>query len=104
MKRFKLQSGHVVTVDDQDAYMLRSKVWLAQTTPKGDIFITERGRRGGDYMLSHKLTDAPSGAYVRHLDGDPLNCQRANLRVVSREEFYRQLALEKRLLARLLHA
>lgn len=105
MKRFKLESGHIIKVDDQDAYLLRSQVWRVQTTSKGGQLVQARYRRWGvALMLSHLIMDAPDGSRVRHLDSDQLNFQRANLQVVTRDEFYRRLGIEHRLLATLLHA
>lgn len=105
MKRFKLQSGHIVKVDDCDAYIMRGKVWIGQTMPsKHTIVRSTDSSVGGARLLSHYLTDAPDGACVAHRNGDEMDFTRANLEVVARPEFYRRLGAAKKLTALVMHA
>lgn len=91
MKRFKLQSGHVIKIDDADAYLMRSYVWNC----KGHSVRRHCGsgtQLHGQYvLLTHELMDPPEGQVVLHLDGDSLNFQRANLEVMSRSEATRRV-------------
>ncbi len=97
MKRFKLQSGHVIKVDDADAYLLRGKVWSGSGMARSLIVSSRCSSMAHRVLLSHYLMGAKDGDYVRHLNGDQADFTRANLRVTSKAEFYRQLTAEKKL-------
>lgn len=105
MKRFKLQTGHIVKVDDCDAYIMRSKVWVGQTPPSGNVIVhCHDAAMKGRVLLSHYVTSAPDGAYVMHKNGDDLDFTRDNLEVVSRSEFYKRVTAAKKLTALVMHA
>lgn len=87
-KRFKLQCGNIIKVDEQDAYLLRGQVWAvnanvvrrpgAGSKSHATVFRADRD------LLSHVITNAPNGSVVRYRDGDSMNLTRANLEVVDK--------------------
>lgn len=72
----------VVTVDAQDAHLLRNRYYQVLTSGgnNGHAYIM-RYDGGVQRMLSHDILDVPSGWRVEYVDGDPLNCVRGNLRL-----------------------
>lgn len=88
MKRFKLETGHIVKVDDCDAHLMRSMVWRANTTKCGIAVYRSQGgvSRGGDRRLSAKIIGA--APYIVHLNNDPLDFRRANRKGVTRKEWF----------------
>lgn len=88
VKRFKLQTGQIIKVDDEDAYLLRGTVWIGQTRKSGHVsVVTASSTARKD--LSHVLIDAPAvGSYVIHENRDSLDFTKQNLKCLSRAEFY----------------
>lgn len=88
MKRFKLQTGQTVVVDDCDAYLLRSYVWHGKTNRRGLGLTVARAHAGHTQaLLSHEVLGIPQAeeAYVVHANGDVTDFRRANLRRLDRE-------------------
>ena len=89
MKRFKLQTGQVITVDDRDAYLLRSYVWHGSTSARSPGTLTVRRASAGhrQVLLSHEVLGVPEGAevYVIHGNGDLADFRRANLVSLDRD-------------------
>lgn len=70
--------------DDEDAPIVTSYRWHLLKRRK--VFYV-RGTVDGKMILLHRhLTKAPAGMTVDHIDGNPLNNRRVNLRVCTREE------------------
>lgn len=95
MKRFKLQSGHVIKIDDADAYLMRSYVWNCKDHGNAGLSVRRSCGSGtqlpGQYvLLGHELMSPPGDHVVLHIDGDYLNFQRANLQVAPRSEMTRR--------------
>jgi len=91
MKEIPLTRGKVAIVDDEDYEKLRTIKWHSQTTKvKGRILLYAAHsvyRREGSHkvLIMHRLiTNCPKGLEVDHIDGDGLNNQKSNLRVVTR--------------------
>jgi len=82
MKRFTLKSKNfglvILTVDDEDAHLLRNHVWTCSgsTTP-------QIARRFGQIVtcLSHVIVNAPSGHRVVHKNGCQLDFRKENLEI-----------------------
>lgn len=68
-------------VDAEDEELLRSRSWKRDHRP---YF---RARVNGKLVSLHRvIAGAAPGDIVDHIDGNPLNCRRGNLRVCSVEE------------------
>ena len=84
MKKFKLQTGHVVTVDDCDAYLFRSYVWRGSETREGYVEVMKGA--GKTERLSHFLVGPAEVVHFRN--GNSLDCRRENLQPMTKREFY----------------
>lgn len=95
---FRTPSGHTFIVDHADAHLVERYRWFSVChTLKGGKTRTPyiAGNVGGSRVYLHRfLTNAPKGMVVDHLDGDPLNNCRANLRVISHAENMRGFKLD----------
>lgn len=69
---------HTIRVDDQDAYILRSQVWVLKRKITG--FQVLRRINGVDVSLEQYLIDAPSHLTVQHKNGNTSDFCRENLR------------------------
>ncbi len=82
MKRFKLKSKHwglvIVTVDDDDAYLLRTHVWTCSGTNTPQV---ARRIAGVVTPLSHAILNVGPGEYVSHENGCQLDFRRSNLTI-----------------------
>lgn len=68
-------------IDPQDEPLLRAHAWRRDTRP---YF---RARIGGRMVALHRvIAGAARGQIVDHIDGDPMNCRRSNLRICSDAE------------------
>jgi len=88
-----LTQGYVALVDDADYAMVGAHKWRVELTRTGKVHRVVRttqpdGWRGRKVSVSlHRvLMDAPSGIEVDHVDRDPLNNQRSNLRFATRQQ------------------
>lgn len=87
LKRFRLQTGHVVKVDECDAYLLRIHVFRGYVH-KGRVLVLGQGNTADiDTHLSRRIM-GPAEVVV-HLNGDPLDFTRANLKAMTRSEWGR---------------
>lgn len=82
MTRFVIKSkthgDQTITVDEADAYLLRSHVWYVRKTPTGYLYICRKGV-GETVNLHRYLADAKPGEGVRFANGNTLDLRRANL-------------------------
>ena len=85
-KRFTIKSKHwgvvVVTVDVEDAYLLRSYVWTCSGTKTPSVL---RNDNGIAIPLSHVLMDSKDPQWVSHLNGCQLDFRKSNLAVRDRK-------------------
>jgi hypothetical protein len=82
MKEIQLTLGKVAIIDDEDFEMVSKYKWFAQK--KRNSFYVKRSdwRKGkviGIYLHRYIL-NAPKGIVVDHINGDPLDNRRCNLR------------------------
>ena len=91
MKRFKLETGHVIKVDDCDAYLLRSRVYRANDDKDrpGKHIVSCKGDSalGAKVYLSHHIAGGPGIKAVIHKNGDDLDFTRANLVPMTAEQY-----------------
>jgi len=90
-KRFKLRTGHIITVDETDAYIMRTIVWVGMANGAGRGVTVKRlgggsSALGAKLFLSHYLAGEIGKPCVIHLDGDSTNFRRSNLKAVTQEE------------------
>jgi len=72
-------SGHVVTTDEIDADLLGESWWGGRYAKREDGYLHRR-------IAERVYGDIPAGMFVDHIDGDPTNNRRGNLRIVSKAE------------------
>ena len=91
MKEIKLTRGYVAKVDDEDYGWLSGYSWNANTrksdgytSARTTISMTFDGYRWTRGVKMHRIImDAKDGQIVDHINGDPLDNRRSNLRFVT---------------------
>lgn len=102
MKLIPLTQGQHAMVDDADYEELSRFKWCAHRNSKkvNNPFYVVRGIRlpsgKRTMVLMHRvLLDAPANIQVDHVDGNPLNNQRSNLRLASASQNQHNRAVQK---------
>jgi len=91
-KLIPLTRGKFTTVDDEDFDMLNKFKWYCQ---KGrNTFYAKRKPEKNDIFIHHILMNPGSG-YIDHIDGNGLNNQKSNLRIVSKRQNAQNLHIIK---------
>ncbi len=84
MRTILLTQGKVAIVDDEDYGRLSMHKWHVQYIPANGTYYAMRGVRDGERHKSlgmhREILDAPEGTCVDHINHDPLDNRRANLR------------------------
>ena len=97
MKEIELTQGKVALVDDCDYEWLNKFKWC--TVKKGGTYYAVRNVPKNNsrliYMHREILGDMPDGMDIDYIDGDGLNNQKANLRVVTRRQNSQNRHIEK---------
>jgi hypothetical protein len=94
IKTIPLTKGYEAMVDDEDYEMLVGYKWYSSVHrfPNGKVYVyakhmnpTMNGKRTEERM--HQLImDIPQGMHVDHIDGNTLNNQKSNLRIVTNRQ------------------
>ena len=93
MKEIVLTKGKRAVVDDADYEMLNKFNWFADL--KGNVWYAGR-RVGKSNQLMHRIIlNPPEGFQTDHIDGDGLNNQRSNLRIVTARQNAQNLHIKK---------
>lgn len=93
LKRLPLSKGLFALVDDEDFEHFGKWKWTAsqQGAIGHELFYAVRWQRQPDgkrkkIWLHREIAQCPEGMVTDHINGDSLNCQKANLRCVTAEE------------------
>lgn len=86
-KQIPLTQGQVALVDDEDFERVMQSRWQAGRR-HNDMFYASRYVYLGPHhytreLLHRFILNAPPDKQVDHIDGNPLNCVRSNLRIAS---------------------
>ena len=92
MKKIKLTQDKWALVDDEDYDRLNEHKWCAVWMTSDSKFRGKRsspressGKRKSIYM-HREITNAPKGMHVDHINGNPLDNRKENLRVCTNQE------------------
>jgi hypothetical protein len=89
LREIHLGQGFVALVDDEDYERVSHLSWYAQVTPSTAYAVHNKRipNQGWKKLRLHRLImGAPDDAEVDHIDGNGLNNQRYNLRIVTRAD------------------
>ena len=86
MKEIPLTKGRVAKVDDNVYSLLAQYKWCSQGRGYAIRQISKDGKQTMQYM-QHLIVDIPEGYVIEHIDNDPSNNQRYNLRLLTRAEY-----------------
>lgn len=84
MKKIQLTKGQFSIVDDEDYKTFSCFNWYAQKG-NGGLYAARR-EKGKIVFLHRKIIKATEGYEVDHINGDTLDNQRNNLRIVTRRQ------------------
>lgn len=97
MKEIPLTQGKVALVDDEDFERLSQWKWYARKD--GSTLYAVRNAPGPERgtILMHRevLGDVPGEMDIDHVDGDGLNNQKANLRIITHRQNCQNLHIQK---------
>ncbi len=89
MREIPLTQGFVALVDDADYEELVKFKWHVQN--KNGATYARRSTKGSNMFMHRQIINAPPRSIVDHIDGNPLNNQKNNLRILSaRDNSYRR--------------
>ena len=86
MARLALSCGQYVIVDDDDLPLLTSHQWFAKPAHGGKFYAMRRAPGNVSLYMHRVLMNAPAGVEVDHINRDPLDNRRANLRLCTRNQ------------------
>lgn len=79
-KKSPLKLQHIL-IDDADIQLFLAHDWRRDGSVKGYV---QRGVKGGQVYLHREILKAPQNLYVDHINGNPLDNRRSNLRLATR--------------------
>lgn len=92
MKTIPLTKGYFTKVDDEDYEKFATKRWYANVfTRRGKTRVTACRTEGASpnkklFYLHREIMNAPEGVMVDHINEDPLDNRKENLRLVTNAE------------------
>ena len=84
-----LGKGLIAVIDDEDADLVAGFKWYPMKAPHGKFYPAgwKHMPPGRYFVHLHRLiANAQPGELIDHVDRDPLNCRRSNLRRVTRQQ------------------
>lgn len=88
-RQVQLMTGEVAVIDEADWPVVSYFRWRYSRTGRAGPHAKKyvMAAIGSPRIYLHRIVmGSPKGAFVDHIDGDPLNCRRANLRLVTKEQ------------------
>lgn len=79
-------NGFIIQIDDEDSHLLEDHKWRAYKNRNTTVITARLTKEGKDERLSlpRLITQAKPGQWVWHLNGDPLDVRRHNLKIMHR--------------------
>jgi len=96
MKEIPLTKGKFALVDDEDYSWLSSKPWYARINKKTSYAQRHLPSHKGVIEMHRMIMNPPQNLEVDHIDGNGLNNQRSNLRIVTHRQNSRNLHIVKK--------
>ena len=85
--KIKLKTGEVASVDMSDVHLVNEYRWhRGGTKNKYAVAYARKGRGKPPLYLHRLILGAGAGDIVDHVNGDPLDCRKENLRIVTRSQ------------------
>jgi hypothetical protein len=89
--RYNPETGELFSIQDDGSYKLRN-----YKNPRGDVVVNVRYKKYYAHRIIFMLEGIdPEGSHVDHIDGNPSNNRRDNLRLVSNQENQKNKQLPK---------
>lgn len=86
MKEITLTKGKSTMVDDEDYELLNKFIWNAHRYGSKFRAITKKGPEGKEILMHRLIMKAPKGMEVDHINHNPLDNRKNNLRLASRAD------------------
>lgn len=89
MKKIMLTQHKIAKVDDQDFGVLSQHRWYARKDMNTYYAQRKEKQPDGKWKIIHmhrEILNVPKGLYTDHIDGNGLNNQRYNLRIVTHQQ------------------
>lgn len=86
MKKLKLTQGKYALVDNDDYPLLSRHKWFAHKTRGGLIYVESTSFARGHIAYLHKVVLGQGKKEIDHLNRNPLDNRKSNLRFVTRSE------------------
>ena len=81
-----LTQGQVAVVDADDYRFVRNHLWQAHITHSGVYAASRPYSKRASQVLMHRVITAARGGDVDHINHDPIDNRRSNLRVVTHQQ------------------
>lgn len=84
MKQIQLTKGYVTIVDDEDFKWLSKFKWCATVNKSGSVRAyrgTKSNKKCTGFLMHRVIMNAPPEKQVDHINGNPLDNRRCNLRL-----------------------
>jgi hypothetical protein len=91
MKKIKLTQDKEAIVDDDDYGVLMEHKWCAHKQVNGKFYVARSSPRDSNgkqktIRMHRQITNAPKGMYVDHINGNPLDNRKENLRICTNQQ------------------